>query len=125
MNLHRPLSRIAIVDDDDSVRRALGRLVRGAGYAVDAHASGKSLLDGVEQSPPDCIILDVNMPGMDGFAVHLELARRGLSIPVIFITANQDLTTQQRAGAAGAAAFMSKPVESTELLDAIAAALAG
>jgi two-component system response regulator FixJ len=119
----RTAALIAIVDDDAAVRRALGRVMRGAGYAVEVHASGQALLDSLAHATPDCILLDVNMPGLDGFDVHSELSQRGYSIPVIFITANQEPRMKHRAASVGAAAFIDKPVESAVLLEAIAAAL--
>src|SRR3954452_22771836 len=109
MHEGRPAALIAIIDDDDAVRRALGRVVRGAGYTVEMHASGQSLLESLERSPPACILLDVNMPGLDGFDVQSELAQRGYPIPVIFITASQEGHIRHRAASAGAAAFINKP----------------
>ena len=123
MDVRRPVPLIAIVDDDDSVRRALGRVLRGAGYLVSQHESGHALLESLGSQEPDCIVLDLNMPGIDGFGVHVELARRGYAIPVILITASHDAGVAHRAKTLGTAAFMNKPVESAALLEAIASAL--
>lgn len=123
MDIPRSRALIAIVDDDDSVRAALGRVARAAGYLVSAHSSGHALLESLGSSTPDCIVLDLNMPGLDGFGVHAELARRGYAIPVILITASDGPETERRAKALGASAFMRKPVESVALLAAIAAAI--
>ena len=123
MDVRRPIPLIAIVDDDDSIRRALGRVLRGSGYRVSAHESGHALLDSLVSDKPDCIVLDLNMPGIDGFGVHVELARRGYAIPVILITASREPDVERRARAHGTAAFMNKPVDSGALLEAIVAAL--
>ena len=103
---------IAIVDDDESVCRAMKRLVRSLGMAADAFTSGREFIDRVETTPsfqPDCVVLDVQMPGMNGLEVQERLADSGNRLPVIFITAHDEAGVRDRALAAGAVAFLRKP----------------
>lgn len=110
MSKSNPL--IAIVDDDESVCRAMKRLVRSLGMAADAFTSGREFIDRVETTPsfqPDCVVLDVQMPGMNGLEVQERLASSGNPLPVIFITAHDETEVRDRALAAGAVAFLRKP----------------
>lgn len=110
MSKSNPL--IAIVDDDESVCRAMKRLVRSLGMAADAFTSGREFIDRVETTPsfqPDCVVLDVQMPGMNGLEVQERLASSGNPLPVIFITAHDEAEVRDRALAAGAVAFLRKP----------------
>ena len=110
MSKSNPL--IAIVDDDESVCRAISRLVRSLGMEANAFASGREFIDRIETVPsfqPDCVVLDVQMPGMNGLEVQERLARSGNRLPVIFITAHDDAGARDRALAAGAVAFLHKP----------------
>jgi len=103
---------IAIVDDDESVCRALSRLVRSLGMETKEFASGREFVDRIETTPsfqPDCVVLDVQMPGMNGLEVQERLASRGSRLPVIFITAYDEPGVRDRALAAGAVAFLHKP----------------
>lgn len=110
--LNKPKPLIAIVDDDESVCRAMKRLVRSLGMEGDAFTSGREFIDRIETTPsfqPDCVVLDVQMPGMNGLEVQERLASSGNPLPVIFITAHDDLGVRDRALAAGAVAFLRKP----------------
>ena len=110
MSKSNPL--IAIVDDDESVCRALSRLVRSLGMETKEFASGREFVDRIETTPsfqPDCVVLDVQMPGMNGLEVQERLASRGSRLPVIFITAYDEPGVRDRALAAGAVAFLHKP----------------
>jgi FixJ family two-component response regulator len=103
---------IAIVDDDESVCRAMKRLVRSLGMAADAFTSGQEFIDRVVTTPsfqPDCVVLDVQMPGMNGLEVQERLASTGNPLPIIFITAHDEAGVRDRALAAGAVAFLRKP----------------
>jgi FixJ family two-component response regulator len=103
---------IAIVDDDESVCRAMSRLVRSLGMETNEFASGREFVDRIETTPsfqPDCVVLDVQMPGMNGLEVQERLASRGSRLPVIFITAYDEPGVRDRALAAGAVAFLHKP----------------
>jgi FixJ family two-component response regulator len=110
MNETKPL--VAIVDDDPSVCRALKRLVRSLGMNAETFASGREFVDLIEAMPsfhPDCVVLDMQMPGLNGLDVQVRIARSGKPLPVIFITAHDDAMVRQKALVAGAVAFVRKP----------------
>jgi|RhiMethySRZTD1v2_1073278.scaffolds.fasta_scaffold16005_4 FixJ family two-component response regulator len=119
----RPVPRISIVDDDPSVRRALGRLVEVAGFDVQTYASGAQALDAGPSPDVACLVVDVYLGDMTGFELSRRLAARGLSAPTIFITAHDDAVTHEEARRAGAAAYFTKPVDGELLVDAINAAI--
>jgi FixJ family two-component response regulator len=121
MLTNRPL--VAIVDDDDSVLRALRRLLRACGLQAETFASGRAFLDALSRQVPACVVLDVQMPGLDGWEVQAELATSGWPVPVIFITAHEDAAAQKRAMVTGAVAFLRKPFTDQQLLEAIEAAV--
>ena len=110
---------IRVIDDDLSVRTALKRLLISAGFEVATFASAKGFMDCGDCDAPGCLILDVRMPGMSGMELQAQLASAGCSLPIIFITAHEDLDARQKAMAAGAVAFLLKPFEDQVLLDAI------
>ncbi len=113
---------IFLVEDDASVRRALKRLVRSFGYEVDAFASAGDVLNIVPTTVPDCLIVDVQMPGLNGLGLQHHLAEAGHQLPIIFITAHEDAQVYQLAMQAGAVAFLYKPFSDEALLEAIHAA---
>ena len=113
---------IAIVDDEESVRRALGRLIRSARFDAATFPSGDELLETLIEHPPDCIVLDLHMPKVDGFRVQAWLSRAGYHIPVIVITGRDTPETRALAMEGGAFAYFRKPVDGEALLDSIAAA---
>lgn len=124
MRNSKPL--IVIVDDDESVCRALRRLIRSISMDAETFSSGQDLLDLFEAMPsfrPDCLILDVQMPRMSGLAVQDNLARRGQAFPVIFITAHDDVGIREKALGAGAVAFIRKPFVDELLIRTIQEAL--
>lgn len=114
---------IAVVDDDDSVIKAMRRLLAAAGYHSLGFHSGREFLDGSADTPLGCVILDVCMPDLDGFAVAKRLAARAHRIPVIFMTAHDTDANRQRAGERGAVAFLTKPASENRILAAIRRAL--
>jgi FixJ family two-component response regulator len=114
---------IVIVDDDESVRRALGRLVEALGMRVESHASPRALLERGHAREPSCLLLDVQLPGMSGFELHERLRARGLQAPVIFVTGHPDEEARTRARAAGAMALLEKPVDDRDLIAALDRAL--
>jgi FixJ family two-component response regulator len=116
--------RIAIVDDDPSVRRALSRLLRAQGYDVAAHESGTALLAALPHSMPACLILDQQMPGMTGLELHARLVGCGSRIPTIIITAHDAAEHRRRAEAAGVVAYLTKPLDRHVVFAAIERALA-
>jgi FixJ family two-component response regulator len=111
---------IAIVDDDDSVRRSLLRVVRSAGYAAEGFASARGFLDWLPHGRAACLLLDVHMSEMSGFDLQDRLA-----VPIIFITAHDDAKTQERIARSGALCHLRKPCEEQTVLDAIQHAVHG
>ncbi|SCB21087.1 response regulator transcription factor [Cupriavidus alkaliphilus] len=114
---------IAIVDDDAAVRRAMGRLLRAFDLAVELYPGAAELLESPSLDRIACVIADVKMPGMDGFALSAALRARGLRMPVIFMTAFDKQGYEARAQAAGGACFIGKPFEDTEIVRCIERAL--
>jgi FixJ family two-component response regulator len=114
---------IAIVDDEESIRRALGRLIRSAGIDVVTYPSGDELLETLPGHEPDCIVLDLHMPKVDGFRVQTWLAQAGYRIPIIVITGRDTPETRAQAMENGAFAYFRKPVDGDALLHSIDEAL--
>ena len=116
---------IHLVDDDQSFRTAMERRLKQAGYDVATYASAQQLLDRLPtDNEPSCLVLDVQMPGLDGPALQKRLGELGSTLPIIFLTGNADTPTVVRTLKAGAHDFLNKPVQSDELLPAIENALA-
>ena len=111
--------KIYIVDDDSSVRRALGRLVRSEGLNAEAFASGDLFLAGLPDDAHGCVVMDIRMPGLTGHDVQQRLRQRGQKIPVIALSAQDDDEARNRARELGAVAFFRKPVDDQALLDSI------
>ncbi len=116
-------ARVWIVDDEHDVLEALTLLVRSADYTVVACRSGEELLDRLDEEPTGCILLDLRMPGMGGFEVQRELARRGCRLPVVFLSGHGDIPIAVHAIRGGALDFLEKPVRDTDLFAAIDRAL--
>jgi FixJ family two-component response regulator len=114
---------VYVVDDDASVRRSLARLVLAAGYSVTTFASGREFLDIDPQSGSGCVVLDIQMEGMSGLEVQERLVDRGVRMPIIFITAHDNVATRRHAERFGAVAYLQKPFEYHVMLDAIHRAL--
>lgn len=114
---------VILVEDDGGMRRALTRMLTGAGYTVHAFESAEALLDVGAGAPPwggsGCVICDVRLPGASGFELHRRIAEQGLTPPWIFITAHDDPMVRDQAARAGAA-FLLKPFEGRALLDLVA-----
>jgi FixJ family two-component response regulator len=115
---------VYIVDDDPDVCRAVGRLVRGAGYEVREFNSAREFLVAHEPEPPGCLLLDLSMPDVDGLQLQQSLVAAGCHRPIVFLTANGDVHNTVRAMKAGAVNFLTKPVDRDELVAALAEALA-
>jgi two-component system response regulator FixJ len=111
-----------LVDDDESVRRSTGFMLKTSGFEVQSYASGIDLLKEVKHLKPGCILLDVRMPDMDGLEVQHELNTRGVTMPVIVLTGHGDVGSAVRAMKGGATDFLEKPFEKATLLDALARA---
>ena len=107
---------IAIVDDDESFRRALARFLGTFAFCVRTFASGDDFLQSGELGVVECLLLDLVMPGMSGLEVKQQLGVRGLRIPTVFVTAHADDEMEQHLLAAGAIAMLPKPVDQERLL---------
>jgi FixJ family two-component response regulator len=117
--------RIHIVDDDDSFRTAMERRLKVAGYQVATYPSAQQLLDRLpDENEPGCILLDVQIPGLSGPELQGRLNELGSMLPIVFLTGHADTPTTVRTIKAGADDFLTKPVESAQLIGAIERALA-
>jgi FixJ family two-component response regulator len=114
---------VFVIDDDPSMLGALEDLVSSVGLQVRPFASPQEFLDSKRVDAPGCLILDVRLPGMSGLTVQKELARRGVALPIIFVTAHGDIAMSVRAMKSGAVEFLTKPFRDQELLDAIHSAI--
>lgn len=114
---------IHVVDDDDSFRTALGRMLRACNFKVALYESAEHLLDNTLRDERGCILLDVQMIGLSGLELQARLAELGNKLPIIFLTGHGDIPTSVRAIKAGAEDFLSKPVSATALREAINRAL--
>lgn len=122
MTSDRPL--VAVIDDDEAVSRSTRRLLRSVGIESESFPTGDAFLQrrgAMPFSRPDCVILDVQMPGLNGLEVQRRLAGSGL--PIIFITAHDDTGVREQALAAGAVAFLRKPFDDEIFIGAVRAAL--
>lgn len=113
---------IAIVDDEEPIRRALDRLIRSASFEAETFSSGEAFLETVTEHRPDCVVLDLDMPRVDGLRVQAWLTRAGLNIPVIVLTGWDSPEAHRLAIDGGAFAYFRKPVDGEALLTALAAA---
>ena len=115
---------ISVVDDDVSVRKSLDRLIRSVGLEVRVYASAEEFLDQAHPRKPDCLILDVRLPGMTGIELLHYLGARRCDVPVIFITAHgSDEIAKSEAASDRTVAYLIKPFNADELLDAVNMAL--
>lgn len=114
---------ISIVDDDESVREAMAGLMKSHGYLVETFPSGESFLSSGHRSRTDCLIADVQMPGMTGLELHSRLIAAGDPIPTILITAHPDDRTRARAMKAGVLGYLAKPFSEDDLLGCIRTAI--
>jgi FixJ family two-component response regulator len=119
-----PTPCIHVVDDDDSFRAAVMRLLRTAGYEVLGYPSAGAFLLGEQGTAPGCVVLDVNMPGPSGLDLQAAFAARADALPIIFLTGRGDIPMSVRAMKAGAVDFLTKPVQPEALLSAVRSALA-
>lgn len=117
------LQLVVVVDDEESVRKAVQRLLRAAGLAVKSFASAEDFLNSGELDATGCLIADIRMPGMSGLDLLTELNTKHLPIPTIFITAHGDENLRIQAMRAGAVKFLAKPVDRAALLASVEAAL--
>jgi FixJ family two-component response regulator len=116
-------AHVHVVDDDPSICRALARLLVSADHEVSTYTSAESLLLQPMPAGHGCIILDVAMPGSNGLALQQQLAERGNTLPIIFLTGQADVTMCAQAMKHGAVDFLTKPIDGNALFDAVANAL--
>ena len=116
--------RVLLVDDDAGVRRALTRVLRAGGLKVESFESAAEVLLAVDMHEPCCVVADLRMPGLTGLDLQDELARRGLEVPLLFVSGRADVMSSVRAMKGGAVDFLEKPISDTDLLDAVRRALA-
>jgi two-component system, LuxR family, response regulator FixJ len=110
---------ICVVDDDVSLLRALRRFLGTAGFAVQAFSSAEAFLQSEFRSRADCLVLDIRMDGMSGVELQEYLVAAGSAIPVVFMTAHEDVWLRERASRAGAVGYLKKPFGVDLLMDAI------
>ena len=110
---------VFVVDDDALIRDSLEQLVKSVGLQVETFSSTQAFLDTELPDTPSCLVLDIRMPGLSGLDLQDELVKRGISIPIIFITGHGTVPMSVRAMKAGAVDFLQKPFEDQELLDII------
>ena len=114
---------VAIVDDEEGIRKALGRLLRAAGLEAHGYANGQEFLTAAAERRPDCVVLDLHMPGISGLQVLRKLKATGLLLPIVVITAHDEAETREQCLSTGARAYLRKPLEDRVLLNAISVAL--
>lgn len=122
MDEQRP--RVAVVDDDLAVRKALERLLRAAEFDAVTFASAHEFFYSLQAQRPDCLVLDLHMPGMNGLGVQRCIEQAGVQVPVIVITGHDEPETRAQCLAAGATDYLRKPFNDDELLTAIQRAIA-
>ena len=121
---HEPVPQVYVVDDDVSVREALSSLIRSAGLTVKTFASASESLRGLEKEQPGCLVLDIQLPDINGFELQQRLATDHIQIPIIFLTGHGDIPMSVRAIKAGAVEFLTKPFDDEYLLETIRTAIA-
>jgi two-component system, LuxR family, response regulator FixJ len=119
-----PASTIFVIDDQESVRHALGEMLSVFGFDVETYDSADSFLQAIDDLHPGCVVADVRMPGTDGIALVRDLARRKVALPVVLISGHADVPMAVAGIKAGAEDFIEKPVDDAQLIAAINRALA-
>jgi len=114
---------VYLVDDDPGVRKALSRLLREEGLDVEAFESAEAFLERPRDRPGGCLVLDVTLPGLDGLELQRRLAVAGQALQIVFVTGHGDIPMSVRAIKAGAADFLTKPVQAQALLTAVHSAI--
>ena len=118
-----PKSIVFVVDDDSLVRDSVADLLDSAGFTVRTFGSAADFLQGEHPDLPACLILDVELPGLSGLDLQMELTKSGVDMPIVFLTGRGDIPMSVRAMKAGAVEFLTKPFRQPELLDAVNEAL--
>ena len=110
---------IAVVDDEESVRKAVVRVLQAAGFAARAFGSGTEFLESWHFDRPDCLILDLQMPGLSGTEVQRSLMMAGATFPIVIITAHDSPSLREECMGAGAAEYLCKPLDIRALVNAV------
>jgi FixJ family two-component response regulator len=110
---------VYVVEDDESIRRAIGRLLRSVGYHASSFESAEEFLESTASTGEGCLLLDIRLPGMTGLDLQEKLASSGAKYSIIFMTAHDRPQWRERAKKAGALAYLKKPFEDQSLLDAL------
>ena len=118
-----PVPTVFVVDDEPAVLKSLSRLLRSAGLNVATSSSPREFLERHDPDAPGCLVLDVAMPGMNGLEIQEALTAKGSTIPIIFLTGHGEVSASVQAMKRGALDFFTKPVNDTDLLDAVHAAI--
>jgi FixJ family two-component response regulator len=121
--MNAPGEIIYLVDDDPDVLRAVGRLLRSAGHAVQGYSSAAGFMAGYQPDAPGCLVLDVAMPGTNGLDLQDWLVRTGSLLPLVFLSGCDHVPSSVQAMKGGAVDFLTKPADEAELLEAVDAAL--
>ena len=116
---HAVADTVCIVDDEASIRTGLVRLIGSAGYVVSAYESAAAFLEDPPSVAPECLVLDITMPGLSGLELQDAIAGRGWVMPIVFLTGHGDIPASVRAMKGGAVDFLTKPVDAADLLAAI------
>ena len=114
-----PTELVFVIDDDASMREAIGRLLHAIGLTVRTFGSAREFLSTRLPDIPACVVLDVKLPGLSGLDLQREMVERGIHVPVIFITGHGDIAMSVQAMKAGAVEFLTKPFRDQELIDAV------
>lgn len=114
---------IAIIDDDDSFRAAMEGLIRSLGYKAAGYSSAKAFLDTHSDRRVNCVVSDIQMPGMTGIEMKQQLNKIGSAVPVIFVTAHTDAGLNQRVADCGGLLLLRKPFDAQALIDGVGLAL--
>ncbi len=123
LNTLKPNAIVSVVDDDASVRRSLGRLLKSMGFEVQTYSSAMEFLQNGPLHAYGCAVIDVRMPGMSGLDLQKQLLADGIGLPVVIISALEDNGIQSQALETGALAFLQKPFSDPSLLEALCLAL--
>ena len=117
--MNAPGALVYVVDDDPSAREGVAGLIRSAGLMAKTFASGEEFLAAARPKAPSCLVLDVNLPGVNGLELQQKLAKSDVQMPIIFLTGHGDIPMTVQAVKAGAVNFLTKPFDDEELLNAI------
>lgn len=121
--MNKARTYIYIVDDDISICRALSLLLKANGFVVETFISAERFLDFKHPQVPSCLILDILLPNINGFALQEAMAQQGIPMPIIFITGHGDMAMSVKAMKAGAVDFLPKPFTEKEILNAVTVAI--